>query len=74
MIMRDQHLVQDGPHLTSEELAKRWGYEDPHAIHQMRHKGTAPVAMKINGRLLFRVKDVVAYEKAHETLNTSVGV
>lgn len=58
-------------HLTAEELGVRWGGKSPHAIHIMRNKGTAPPAMKINGRLLFSIADIEAYERAHRTLNTS---
>jgi hypothetical protein len=47
--------------LTVEELAERWR-TTPCGIHNLRHRGTAPIAHRLGRRTLFRLADVEAFE------------
>lgn len=52
--------------ITTEELAKRWGVS-PVTIRNQRSKGEGPPYFKPfgpNGKALYKVEDVDAYEKS----------
>jgi hypothetical protein len=52
--------------LTTRDLGDRWR-TSAKAIAQLRHRGETPPAVKIGGRLLYRIEDVIAFEQArHE--------
>ncbi len=64
------HCADDRAYFTTRELAARWR-KSSGAIHQMRWRGDAPVAVVIGGRLLFDVAVVEAFEQARQSINTS---
>ena len=49
-------------HLSRQTLAERWGIHVG-TLDQWRTKGIGPVFLKLNGRILYRVCDVEAFEK-----------
>jgi predicted DNA-binding transcriptional regulator AlpA len=49
--------------LTTEELALRWRTTEQ-AIYAARHRGHCPPALRVGRRLLWRLKDVEAWETA----------
>ncbi len=58
--------MSKGEFLTPDDLATRWGG----VIHKgtlanWRSKGTGPQYIKLNGRVLYRVSDIEAWERDH---------
>ncbi len=51
-------------HLNKYELAKRWNLV-PRTVDRWRAEGIGPRFMKLGGRILYRLEDVIAYEKDH---------
>ncbi len=49
--------------LTTEELAARW-HTTPAGLHNMRHRSSAPLAVRAGRRLLWRLSEVQAWERA----------
>ena len=59
------------PHLSICELATRWRIA-PKTLYNRRVSGSdIPQAVKIGGRLVFRLIDVERYERDHLTTSTS---
>jgi hypothetical protein len=54
--------------LTTEELAARW-HMRPKTLHNWHLLGKGPVPMKVGRRLLYRVDEVEAWERAQEQLS-----
>ena len=52
--------------LLERELAKRW-HRSPRTLQRWRDNGTGPAYVRIGGRVLYRLLDVVV----HETLARS---
>lgn len=50
--------------LTQQELAARWRVS-VRTLERWNHAGTGPVLMKLNGRILYRLEDVLAFERVH---------
>jgi hypothetical protein len=50
-------------HLNQRQLADRWGVGEA-SLERWRSAGIGPVFLKIQGRVLYRVEDVEAYEAA----------
>jgi hypothetical protein len=50
--------------LSTKELAERWKMT-PDALKQMRYLRQGPVFVRIGTRVLYRLEDVEAYEKAN---------
>lgn len=48
-------------HLDSHQLARRWRITEDTVI-RWRVKGLGPPYLKIQGRILYRIEDVEAYE------------
>lgn len=48
--------------LTQEELAGRWRMS-PRSLERWRSDGVGPAWIKMRGRVLYRIEDVVAYER-----------
>ena len=60
MITDDDALFR---HLTQAELAARWRVS-PRTLDRWREQGKGPAWMKLNGRILYRTEDVLAFERA----------
>ncbi len=52
-------------HLTTRELAKRW-QRGMSTLEYWRIKGIGPAYIKIGGRVLYRIKDIEAFEDDHK--------
>ena len=50
-------------HLTQAELAERWRVST-RTLDRWREAGKGPAWMKLNGRVLYRTEDVLAFERA----------
>ena len=48
-------------HLNQRQLADRWAVSEA-SMERWRSAGIGPVCLKIQGRVLYRVEDVEAYE------------
>jgi|JI10StandDraft_1071094.scaffolds.fasta_scaffold801470_2 hypothetical protein len=59
--------------LTTKDIAARWR-TTPKGFAQLRHRGLVPAAVKIGGRLLYRLEDVIAFEEAAKEDRRGVGV
>jgi hypothetical protein len=57
-------------HLHQVELARRWKIS-PRTLERWRWLGIGVVHLKINGRVLYRLEDVEAYEAANVRTSTS---
>ena len=49
--------------LSSKLLARRWGLSH-RTLERWRHDGTGPAFLKIGGRIMYRLEDIQAFEKA----------
>ena len=49
-------------HLTQAELAERWQVSE-RTLDRWRANGKGPAWMKLNGRVRYRVEDVLAFER-----------
>jgi predicted site-specific integrase-resolvase len=61
--------------LTQTDLARRWTIS-PRTLERWRWVGEGPVYMKIGGRVVYRLDDILAFEQAQLRQNTTsvVGV
>lgn len=51
-------------YLTAKELAERWrNIVSPQALANWRSEGRGPAFVKIGGRVLYPIRDVLAYEQ-----------
>lgn len=50
-------------HLHQVELARRWRLS-PRTLERWRWEGLGPQYLKVGGRVLYRIKDVEAFEAA----------
>ena len=48
-------------HLNQVELASRWGISEA-CLERWRCEGIGPVFLKLQGRVLYRIEDIEAYE------------
>lgn len=48
-------------HLMQDELARRWRIS-PRTLERWRKAGTGPAWLQMNGRVLYRLEDVEAFE------------
>jgi len=53
-------------YLTSKELAKRWGYERQ-TLANWRSQGKGPRFIRIYGRILYAMKDIIQFESARSS-------
>ena len=51
-------------HLSSRELATRWGVK-PRTLEHWRSSGVGPKFLRLGGRVVYRLEDVEAYEEKH---------
>jgi predicted DNA-binding transcriptional regulator AlpA len=64
--------VETPTHINQRQLAKRWGVSE-RSIERYRTEGTGPCYLKINGRVVYSVIDVEAWEQSRKRLSTSQG-
>jgi predicted site-specific integrase-resolvase len=50
-------------HLRQKDLAARW-HVSPRTLERWRWIGTGPAFLKVEGRVIYRLEDVEAYEQA----------
>lgn len=50
-------------HLSQAELAERWATKVA-TLESWRRKGCGPLYLKLNGRILYRIADVEAFERS----------
>lgn len=58
-------VTVSGMFITVEQLAERW-HTTPASVHQMRHRGRAPLGHKIGKRILFDLADVERFEQSRK--------
>ena len=56
--------------LTHIDLARRWTIS-PRTLERWRWVGEGPVYMKIGGRVVYRLDDILAFEQAQLRQNTT---
>lgn len=54
--------ASDAPHLTQKQLARRWGMSH-RTLERWRRDGQGPGWLKIGSRVLYRIEDVLRYER-----------
>jgi hypothetical protein len=58
-------------HLNQRDLADRWDVSEA-SLERWRSEGIGPVFLKLQGRVLYRLEDVEAYETECLRKSTSV--
>ncbi len=48
-------------HMNQRQLANRWGVSEA-TLERWRSEGIGPVFLKLQGRVMYRLEDVEAYE------------
>ena len=56
--------------LSQIDLARRWTIS-PRTLERWRYVGEGPVYMKIGGRVVYRLDDILAFEQAQLRQNTA---
>ena len=56
--------------LTQKDLARRWTIS-PRTLERWRWVGDGPAYMKIGGRVVYRLEDILAYEREQLRQNTA---
>jgi hypothetical protein len=56
-------------HLDQKRLAERW-LISPRTLEQWRWQGRGPRYLKINGRVIYRLSDIEAFESDRVRVNT----
>ena len=49
-------------HMNQRQLANRWGVSEA-TLERWRSEGIGPVFLKLQGRVMYRLEDVEAYEQ-----------
>ena len=49
------------PHLSQTELANRWRMS-PRTLERWRFTGEGPQFIKLGGRVIYRLEDIIAFE------------
>jgi len=57
-------------HLNQGQLAERWGVSEA-TLERWRSEGIGPVFLKLQGRVLYRIEDIEAYETESLRKSTS---
>ena len=58
-------------HLNQVELGRRWSLS-PRTLENLRWKRKGPPYLKLGGRVVYRLDDVEAYERANIRLTTEL--
>jgi predicted site-specific integrase-resolvase len=56
--------------LNQSRLASRW-HLSPRTLERWRWKGEGPAYLKLGGRVVYRIEDILAYEQARERQSTA---
>ena len=56
--------------LNQSRLASRWTLS-PRTLERWRWKGEGPAYLKLGGRVVYRIEDILAYEQAQERESTT---
>ncbi len=56
--------TQSIKHINQKQLAERWGLSQ-RTLERWRAIGWGPLFLKMGGRVVYREKDVLAYEEQH---------
>jgi hypothetical protein len=59
-------MTTDRPisHINQVQLSRRWGLS-PRTLEKWRWRGKGPRFLKLEGKVVYRLADVVAYEADH---------
>jgi hypothetical protein len=59
-------MTIDSPisHINQVQLSRRWGLS-PRTLEKWRWRGKGPRFLKLEGKVVYRLDDVVAYEADH---------
>ncbi|MGE3624226.1 MAG: helix-turn-helix domain-containing protein [Bdellovibrionales bacterium] len=49
-------------HLSQNDVAERWKIS-PRTLERWRWEGVGPLHLKIGGRILYRIEDILVYEQ-----------
>ena len=60
-------------HLNQAELAERWGVSEA-TLERWRSDGNGPIFLKLQGRVLYRLEDIEAFEAESLRKSTSEAV
>lgn len=60
-ILEVERAVVSVRHLTEMDLARRWRVS-PRTLQAWRWKGVGPVYLRVCGRIIYRVQDIIEYE------------
>lgn len=60
-------------HLCQKELARRWNLSH-RTLERWRSRGGGPRFLKLNGRCLYRIEDIEAFEKDRIRASTAAPV
>ena len=55
--------------ITTRDLSRRWNLTSS-TLTQWRWYGKGPKYLKIGGRILYRLEDIIAFEEQHLRSNT----
>jgi hypothetical protein len=58
------NAVAEARHLTQHELARRWRMSE-RTLEAWRWRRRGPPHLRIGGKIIYRLRDVLAYEAAH---------
>ena len=53
--------VSQMPHLNQVQLSRRWGLS-PRTLEKWRWRGKGPRFLKLEGKVAYRLEDVIIYE------------
>ena len=56
--------------LTPEELGERWRVS-PETLRYWRYNAKSPIYLKLNGSILYRIEDILQFEKEHLRRHTA---
>ena len=67
----DEKEIEEGLRIVQRQLADRWDLSEA-SLERWRTEGIGPIFLKLQGRVLYRVEDVEAYEVDSLRKSTSV--
>ena len=62
--------MEDVTHTNQGQLARRWGVSE-RSIERYRMEGTGPCYLKLNGRVVYNLADIEAWELTRKRHSTS---
>ena len=64
------HKTINCNHLNQRQLAERWSISQ-RTLERWRAIGNGPIFLKIGGRVVYRIEDILTYEEKHLSVSTS---